>query len=71
MTYTSLDQLINRARESGKSKRVVAVVAAQDSHTLEAVSQAVKDNIVAAILIGPEKKNKRPASSAWGESAGL
>ena len=58
MTYTSLDQLISRARESGKSKRVVAVVAAQDSHTLEAVSQAVKDNIVAAILIGPEKKIK-------------
>jgi phosphate butyryltransferase len=56
MVYTSLDQLITRARGAGGSKKVVAVVAAEDSHTLEAVSQAVKDGLLSAMLIGNREK---------------
>jgi phosphate butyryltransferase len=56
MVYTSLDQLISRARGEGKAKKVVAVVAAEDSHTLEAVSQTVRDGLLEAILIGDKEK---------------
>lgn len=39
-----------------QQKRKVAVVAAQDEHTLEAVVQATKDGMIEPILIGQEQK---------------
>ena len=54
MIYKSFAQLIKQVSNS-KVKRTVAVVAAHDSHTLEAVSRATKDNIVTPLLIGQKK----------------
>lgn len=52
MIYRDFAQLIKQVRETKSSKRVMAVVAAEDSHTLEAVSRAVHNDIVAPLLIG-------------------
>ena len=35
-------------------KRTVAVVAAHDGHTLEAVARAAKDGMISPVLIGNE-----------------
>ena len=55
MEYKSFDDLIKKVQNLG-SKKKVAVVSAQDEHTLEAVFKAKKDNIVEPILIGNKKK---------------
>lgn len=52
------DQLIKKVR-STKSPKVVALVAAEDTHSLEGVFQAENDGIVRPILIGDEKKIHR------------
>lgn len=45
-----LDELIQLAKK--REKKTIAIAAAQDKVVLEAVIQAVKDNIVEAILVG-------------------
>ena len=40
-------------------KRTVAVVAAHDEHTLEAVSRAAKDGMISPVLIGNEDEIRR------------
>ena len=55
MEYKSFDDLIKKVQNID-SKKKVAVVSAQDEHTLEAVFKAKKDNIVEPILIGNKKK---------------
>jgi phosphate butyryltransferase len=49
-----LDELIGLAKE--REKKTIAIAAAQDKVVLEAVVQAVKDNIVDVILVGDKKK---------------
>lgn len=49
-----LEELISLAKE--RQKKTIAIAAAQDKVVLEAVVQAVKDNIVDAILVGDKKK---------------
>ena len=55
MEYKSFDDLIKKVQNLDSEKKV-AVVSAQDEHTLEAVFKAKKDNIVEPILIGNKKK---------------
>lgn len=55
MEYKSFDDLIKKVQNLD-SKKKVAVVSAQDEHTLEAVFKAKKNNIVEPILIGNKKK---------------
>ena len=55
MEYKSFDDLIKKVQNLDSMKKV-AVVSAQDEHTLEAVFKAKKDNIVEPILIGNNKK---------------
>ncbi|EQB89782.1 phosphate butyryltransferase [Clostridium punense] len=49
-----LEELISLAKE--RQKKTIAIAAAQDKVVLEAVVQAVKDNIVDAILVGDKKR---------------
>jgi len=51
MIFKSFDQLFDNNNENG-TKKIVAVMAAEDKHTLEAVSKAVKAGVADAILIG-------------------
>lgn len=51
------EQLIEHVKGVGRKKRV-AVVAAQDEHTLEAVIQAQKEQLIDAMLIGNADKIK-------------
>jgi phosphate butyryltransferase len=46
MIYTKLDQLAERVRAAGASAKTMAVVAADDRHTLEAATHALADGIV-------------------------
>jgi phosphate butyryltransferase len=55
--FKNFKELIEKVQNAESKKRVV-VVAAQDEHTLEAVFQAKKDNIVEPILIGNKTKIK-------------
>ncbi|KZL90907.1 bifunctional enoyl-CoA hydratase/phosphate acetyltransferase [Clostridium magnum] len=55
MEFKNFNQLIEKV-QNDKSQKRVAVVAAQDEHTLEAVLKAKKDNIVKPILIGDKIK---------------
>lgn len=55
MIFKNFNQLIEKV-QNDKSQKRVAVVAAQDEHTLEAVLKAKKDNIVEPILIGDKIK---------------
>lgn len=57
MVYKSFAELIKKVQDNEVKKRV-AVVVAQDSHTLEAVFQAKEDNIVEPILVGDKIKIK-------------
>lgn len=57
MVIKNFDELIQKVK-SGKSVKKVAVVAAQDDHTLEAVFKARADKLVEPILIGDEQKIK-------------
>lgn len=57
MVYTNFDQIIERAK--GKTvKSRMAVVSADDAHTLEAVTRAWKNGICDPILIGNEERIK-------------
>lgn len=58
MIYRSFEQLFDN-NKINSGKKVVAVMAAEDSHTLEAVSQAAKIGAVDVILIGDEAKIRR------------
>lgn len=51
-SFAELADLVKKMPEKTK----VAVVAAQDEHTLEAITTAVKDGLVEAVLIGDEDK---------------
>lgn len=51
-SFAELADLVKKMPEKTK----VAVVAAQDGHTLEAITTAVKDGLVEAVLIGDEDK---------------
>lgn len=57
MVYKNFHELIKKVQESDVKKRV-AVVAAQDEHTLEAVFKAREDNIVEPILVGDKDRIK-------------
>ena len=57
MVFKNFDQVIAKVRNF-ESKRKVAVAAAQDEHTLEAVFKAREDNIVEPLLIGNAAKIK-------------
>jgi phosphate butyryltransferase len=56
MIYKNFDQLIERVRAGKQEKKVVAVMAAEDSHTLEAVCQAARVGVVEPLLIGNKAK---------------
>ena len=68
MSYSKFDPLVARARAGATGRKVVAVVAAQDHHTLEAVRQSVSDGVVSAILIGAADEIRRQLA-ALGENA--
>lgn len=57
MSIKNFDQLIKKVSNFEKKRRV-AVVAAQDEHTLEAVFRAKGNNIIVPILIGNREKIK-------------
>lgn len=58
MIFKNFKELIEKV-QSAKAQKRVAVVAAQDEHTLEAVLKAKKDNIVEPVLIGDKSKIKK------------
>ena len=51
MELKNFRELIDKVQKSDSKKRV-AVAAAHDEHTLEAVFQAAKDKLVEPVLIG-------------------
>jgi len=55
MTYKNYDELIKKV-QGYKTRKRVAVVAAEDEHALEAVLSAQKENVVTPVLIGNESK---------------
>ncbi len=55
MIYKSFEELINKIK-GGEKKKIVAVVAAQDHHALEAVFEAKREGIAEPILIGDKSK---------------
>ena len=62
-----LDDLVAKAKARGKRRLIVAYV--QDSHTLEAVNDAVEAGIVAATLVGhPEEIEKACKAEGIGMS---
>jgi phosphate butyryltransferase len=62
MEFKSFDELIKKV-QNFDSKKKVAVVAAQDEHTMEAVFKARMDNIVEPVLIGDKVKIKEVLST--------
>ncbi|MGB5822588.1 MAG: phosphate acyltransferase, partial [Proteocatella sp.] len=54
MEFKTFDELIKHVQSNSKKKRV-AVAAAHDSHALEAVILADKDNIATPVLVGDKK----------------
>ncbi len=58
MVYRSFDELIDAVQKQDAVKKV-AVVAAADEHTLEAVFRAKKDGLVEPILIGDKKEVRK------------
>ncbi|HEY5575303.1 MAG TPA: phosphate acyltransferase, partial [Clostridiaceae bacterium] len=57
MVIKDFEQLIEKV-QNFEGRKKVAVVAAQDEHTLEAVFHAAENNIVEPILIGSKEKIK-------------
>ena len=51
----SLDQMVEHLRQSGKKKKI-AVAYAQDPNTIGAISKAIKEGFVEAIMIGDEQE---------------
>lgn len=68
MIYSSFDTLVEKVRDGAARRKVVAVVAAEDDHTLEAVAQARRDGILDACLIGRADKI-RTLLAGLGEAA--
>ncbi|MDT8903450.1 phosphate acyltransferase [Anaeroselena agilis] len=67
MIYRNFEQLIETVRAKSKKKRTVAVVAAQDGHTLEAVVKAAaKDEVIEPLLVG-DKEAIEKLLTAMGE----
>lgn len=66
MIYKNFDQLIERVQADKHEKKIVAVMAAEDSHTLEAVCQAARVGAVAPLLIG-DKATMRSQLEELGE----
>lgn len=62
MVFKNFEELIKKVQNSG-SKKIAAVVAAQDEHTLQAVFKARKDNIAEPVLIGNKSKIKEILSN--------
>ncbi len=58
MVIRNFDELIRKVWNFDK-KRKVAVVVAEDQHTLEAVFKAKEDNILDPILIGNKDRIKK------------
>ena len=54
MTYTSLEQLADKVRASGRGTRRVSVINATESHVLEAVRDAQRDGLVTPVLFGDQ-----------------
>lgn len=52
MQYISHAELVEHVRASKHGKRTVAVIAAADTHTLEAVMEGVREDLVEPILFG-------------------
>ena len=70
MIYTSLEQLAQRVLDTKRGKKkVVAVVAANDEHTLEAVTHAARDGIATPLLVG-EQDGIRAKLTALGQDPG-
>jgi phosphate butyryltransferase len=59
MIYRNFDQLVEHVRAGQSGKKTVAVMAAEDSHTLEAVCQAARSGAVEPLLIGNEAVMRR------------
>ena len=68
MRITTFKELAKAASEMPK-KTVVAVVEAHDLHTLEAVINAKKDNIIDGMLIGNEEKIREILKSEGADPA--
>lgn len=62
MVFKNFEELIKKVQNSG-SKKIAAVVAAQDEHTLQAVFKARKNNIAEPVLIGNKSKIKEILSN--------
>ncbi len=58
MELKNFQELIAKVQNNDSKKRV-AVAAAHDEHTLEAVFRAVKDKLVEPVLIGDKEKIKK------------
>ncbi|SDF51182.1 bifunctional enoyl-CoA hydratase/phosphate acetyltransferase [Sporomusa acidovorans] len=56
MIFNNFDQLIDQVRSKNHAIKTVAVVAAEDSHTLEAISHSTKNGFVKALLVGDRQK---------------
>jgi len=70
MRITCFKDLVDKAKKM-KEKAVVAVVEAQDEHTLESVIEATNDGIMTPLLIGSEDKIKEMLSSFGADHAGF
>ena len=58
MVYKNFEQLIEQALHNSTRTKKVAVIAAEDSHTIQAVCQAAKNKIVCPLLIGRPSRIK-------------
>ncbi|MDR1886225.1 MAG: phosphate butyryltransferase, partial [Synergistaceae bacterium] len=65
MYYSKFDQLIVALKKSDKVKKV-AVISAEDEHSLEAVLRAERDGLVEPVLIGDRAKIEGILSSLGG-----
>lgn len=70
MTFHNFDELIKSVQKD-KSTKVVAVVAADDRHTLEAVCRAKKNNIASPILLGNRQKIRAELEELNEDAAGF
>lgn len=70
MVYHNFDELIAKVQERSASK-VVAVVAAADGHTLEAVFRARKNRIATPILVGDRNKILEELNKLGEDSTGI
>lgn len=69
MVFNTFQQLIDKVRASGGDRRTVAVAAAHDEHTLEAVCLSARMGIATPLLIG-EARRIEEMLRALGEKPG-